>query len=191
MHHLRSAHVSSAAVSASFSHGQTQSSRSLKNLDQLAGEVRDSAQLAEPLADSVLEYSLRRLRPAAHHEPSRTRQEVNNATLEDQLDELLEDIPRASQPSTACTDFGNEERMDANTDGGNPHALTADPALFANMDGDSLHVLAADPTSSGPMQLFETFEDNMPLLMPWDMWRSTFSHPSQPNYNPFGSSGDV
>ena len=32
-------------------------------LDRLAGETRDAGQLLEPLADSVLDYTLRRLRP--------------------------------------------------------------------------------------------------------------------------------
>ncbi|KIY01449.1 uncharacterized protein Z520_03001 [Fonsecaea multimorphosa CBS 102226] len=35
----------------------------LTELDELAGEPRDVGQLAEPLADSVLDYTLRRLRP--------------------------------------------------------------------------------------------------------------------------------
>ena len=35
----------------------------LNELDELAGEPRDIGQLAEPLADSVLDYTLRRLRP--------------------------------------------------------------------------------------------------------------------------------
>ena len=41
----------------------TGSQAHLSELDELAGEPRDVGQLAEPLADSVLNYTLRRLRP--------------------------------------------------------------------------------------------------------------------------------
>ncbi|OQV04572.1 Fungal specific transcription factor domain-containing protein [Cladophialophora immunda] len=43
--------------------GSTEPQAHFSELDEVAGEPRDVGQLAEPLADSVLDYTLRRLRP--------------------------------------------------------------------------------------------------------------------------------
>ncbi|KAK5064390.1 hypothetical protein LTR84_000223 [Exophiala bonariae] len=66
----------------------------LKELDQLAGEVRDASQLAEPLADSVLSYSLQQLRPS----PAFTSEAMRE--LEAKLDfELMELFIEEASPS--------------------------------------------------------------------------------------------
>lgn len=66
----------------------------LKELDQLAVEVRDASQLAEPLADSVLSYSLQQLRPS----PAFTSEAMRE--LEGKLDfELVENFIEEASPS--------------------------------------------------------------------------------------------
>lgn len=106
----------------------------LKDLDQLAREVRDPGQLAEPLADSVLEYSLRRLDPAPHKIMPSTIQDFNETTMEDQIEALLEETPPATQPLLAENDFLlSHERIDLNMDNqaADSHGLSAvDPAFF-------------------------------------------------------------
>ena len=85
-------------MSTSTSPSQTQ----LKDLDQLASEVRDPGRFPEPLADSVLAYSLRRFRPLDKAQV-RTIQEVDHATSL-RITELLEEdggnpnIPDAASP---------------------------------------------------------------------------------------------
>lgn len=74
----------------------------LKDLDQLASEVRDPGRFPEPLADSVLAYSLRRFRPIDKAQV-RTIQEVDHATSLHILEMLEEaggnsNIPNAAPP---------------------------------------------------------------------------------------------
>lgn len=69
----------------------------LKDLDQFAGEVRDASQLSEPLADSILEYSLHRLRPTSTVVHSGSIQELEDAVSMDQLEHLMEEDPRDPQ----------------------------------------------------------------------------------------------
>ena len=109
----------------------------LKNFDQIASEIRDPGQLAEPLADSVLQYSLRRLRPAANETTSRTAQESNEATLGNQLEELLERTPRASQAALAeCNSLLSDEQMDFNM-----HSQAADSNVLSASIFDPVNLL--------------------------------------------------
>jgi hypothetical protein len=61
----------------------------LRNLDQLTHEVRDESRLAEPLADSVLGYSLRRLLPSGLTTPDVVK-EVESGIEFEQLNSFLE-----------------------------------------------------------------------------------------------------
>ena len=69
----------------------------LKNLDQYAGEVRDASQLSEPLADSVLEYSLFRLQPTSAVVHSGSIQELEEAMSMGQSEHLMEQEPGDTQ----------------------------------------------------------------------------------------------
>ena len=81
----------------------------LKDLDQLAGEVRDPGPLSEPLADSILEYSLQRLFPTEGVH-SRAIQELEDAMRPDQLAQLIEEHfpghPKVSPAPVANLDGG-------------------------------------------------------------------------------------
>ena len=68
----------------------TGSQAHLSDLDRLAGETRDSGQLLEPLADSVLDYTLRRLKPDAKFEP-RAIQELEKTQYPDDLSQLIDE----------------------------------------------------------------------------------------------------
>ena len=61
----------------------------LSDLDRLAGETRDTGQLSEPLADSVLDYTLRRLKPDAKIDACAV-QELEKTLYSDDLSQLLE-----------------------------------------------------------------------------------------------------
>lgn len=61
----------------------------LTELDELAGEPRDVGQLAEPLADSVLDYTLRRLRPNSNAE-SNVVEVLEKAPIPDELSQLMD-----------------------------------------------------------------------------------------------------
>lgn len=60
----------------------------LRDLDQLTHEVRDASRLAEPLADSVLGYSLRRLLPLGRT-TSDAVNEIEDGIEFDQLNSFL------------------------------------------------------------------------------------------------------
>lgn len=60
----------------------------LTELDELAGEPRDVGQLAEPLADSVLDYTLRRLRPNSNAD-SDVVEALEKAPDPDELSQLM------------------------------------------------------------------------------------------------------
>ena len=81
--------------------GTTGSAAHFSDLDQLAGEARDTGQLSEPLADSVLDYTLRRLKPDAKVD-SRAVQELEKTIYPDDLSQLMDkDSTFQSQNSLA------------------------------------------------------------------------------------------
>ena len=61
----------------------------LSDLDRLASETRDIGQLSEPLADSVLNYTLRRLKPDAKVD-SRAVQELEKSLYPDELAQTMD-----------------------------------------------------------------------------------------------------
>lgn len=69
--------------------GATGPQAHLSDLDRLATETRDTGKLSEPLADSVLDYTLRRLKPDANVD-SRTVQELEKTLYPDDLSQLME-----------------------------------------------------------------------------------------------------
>src|ERR1700677_3917209 len=69
--------------------GTTDSQAHLSDIDRFAGETRDTGQLSEPLADSVLNYTLRRLDPDAKVD-SRAVQELENSLYHDELSQMME-----------------------------------------------------------------------------------------------------
>ena len=81
----------------------------LKDLDQLASEVRDPGQLPEPLADSVLAYSLRRFRPIGKAQ-LRAIPELGHVKPFDILTQILEETPGSSQMPSAIPGLFTEER---------------------------------------------------------------------------------
>lgn len=173
MQNLQSPAIGTQPTAEPLRHGSTQSE--VKDLDQIASQVRDSSQLAEPLADSVLEYSLRHLE-TAQEGASRLVQTSMEAETEpeSQLEELMmEEIPHASL--STGNGFGlSEERMEVNMG----HPVT-EPRIEA--DGDFFE----------PIQLFDTAQENGSSMSAWDMWGLTFSNPRQPNYDFFGLGGDL
>ena len=62
----------------------------LNDLDRIAGESRDTGQLAEPLADSVLEYGLRKLKPNANPAAVATHG-LEKPLYPDELSQLLDE----------------------------------------------------------------------------------------------------
>lgn len=61
-------------------------------LDHVAGTRRDAGRLAEPLEDSVLQYSLRKLKPNVNvDDGSPTAQELENAMNSEPIAEVLQD----------------------------------------------------------------------------------------------------
>lgn len=83
----------------------------LKDLDQLASEVRDPGKLPEPLADSVLEYSLHRFQPIGNVH-SRAIQELEDATSPDESAQIMEETPQGSQLSASTAlGLGGQQTM--------------------------------------------------------------------------------
>ena len=70
--------------------GTTDFQTHLSDLDQLASETRDTGQLLEPLADSVLDYTLRRLKPGAYAD-SRAAQDLEKMPCPDDLSQLMDE----------------------------------------------------------------------------------------------------
>ena len=70
----------------------------LSELDHLAIQTRHVGQLSEPLADSVLEYTLRRLKPGAHSDLGALHDlEVPN--FPDSLTQLMDESPTFTLPN--------------------------------------------------------------------------------------------
>src|SRR4051812_4132393 len=67
----------------------------LSDLDEIAAENRDMGQLEEPLADSVLEYGLRKLTSKVHSESS-SLQDLATLLYRDDLSQLLDESMRSS-----------------------------------------------------------------------------------------------
>ncbi|KIW11570.1 hypothetical protein PV08_10871 [Exophiala spinifera] len=70
--------------------GAVDSEAQSNGLDQLAGQPRETGQLSEPLADSVLQYTLRRLKPGSNVSPSSLR-DLEASTDAEVLNSLLGD----------------------------------------------------------------------------------------------------
>ena len=98
----------------------TGSQAQLSELDQLARETRDTGQLLEPLADSVLDYTLRRLKPGDYAD-SQAAQELEKTPCPDDLSQLMDKpstLPEQnlsasiigidSHPQSAAVDQGND-----------------------------------------------------------------------------------
>ena len=79
----------------------TDSQAHLSDLDRLAGETRDTGQLSEPLADSVLDYTLRRLKPDAKID-SRAVQELGKTLHHDDLSQLMEEESAFPRPISSA-----------------------------------------------------------------------------------------
>ena len=125
----------------------------LQDLDQLAGEVRDAGQLSEPLADSVLENSLRRLRPTGNVQ-SRAMQELEDPTPLHQLDQLMEedDLRDPHTLTTSVADLRGEQTMQIGRMQDNHYA-----PLTGSM-------------SSGLEDWMSTSQIPAPQAYPWDLW---------------------
>ena len=135
----------------------------LKDLDQLAGEVRDPGQLPEPLADSVLEYSTHRCQPIGNVH-SRAIQELEDATSPDQPTQTTDEGPHSSQLSASAALYR----------GGEPTTLLAQsqenhPSLFAT------------PGSSGPGYWSSASQMVVSQLAPWDLLEMNSDTLQQPN----------
>ena len=62
----------------------------LSELDRLARETRDTSQLSEPLADSVLDYTLRRLKPDTNADHGAV-QELEKTFIPDELSRVMDE----------------------------------------------------------------------------------------------------
>ena len=76
-----------------------------REIDDIACEPRDTSQLSEPLADSMLEYSLQRLKDVGQFDPT-SPQDAQKAMFQEQLETLADGGPSASHtalitPATA------------------------------------------------------------------------------------------
>lgn len=123
----------------------------LKDLDQLASEVRDPGRFPEPLADSVLSYSLRRFRPIDNVQG--TIPEVNHANLIQTLEmpggagELF-NMPNAAPPS-------------------NRNVVQA--MSIGEVEGDHGENSAV-PSASGPRNWMARPQAAAPQLSYWHWW---------------------
>jgi hypothetical protein len=87
--------------------GSTEAQAHLSELDEVAGEPRDVGQLAEPLADSVLDYTLRRLRPD-RDVLSPAAQALESQPCPDDLSQLMDEDSSSSR---------NQSSQSARTEG--------------------------------------------------------------------------
>lgn len=122
----------------------------LKDLDQLASEVRDPGRFPEPLADSVLAYSLRRFRPIDKAR-IRTIQEVDHATSLHILEMLEEAGGNSNIPNSALP-----------TDPNDVQAMSV--AEVERDQGEH----SAVPMASGPRSWMAPPQIAVPQLPYWD-----------------------
>lgn len=104
----------------------------LSDLDRLASERRDTGKLSEPLADSVLNYTLRRLKPDAKVD-SRAIQELEQSLHLDDLSHFMDvnsGIPSQIAPAPMMRPDG--QSYSAPADQGNVGSAWA--ALSGNWD---------------------------------------------------------
>ena len=107
--------------------GATGSKAYLSDLDRLAGETRDTGQLLEALPDSVLDYTLRRLKPDAKAGSCTFR--VLEKTLRcNDLSQLMNEDSTSPQNSLALKMRLDETTYSAAADQGNSFATGVCPA---------------------------------------------------------------
>lgn len=123
----------------------------LKDLDQLASEVRDPGRFPEPLADSVLAYSLRRFRPI--DKVQGTIPEVNHATLLQTLEMLGGTGENFNMPNAAPP----------------PNQNSVQTMSVAEVDGDQGENSGL-PMASGPRNWMARPQIAAPQLSYWDWW---------------------
>ncbi|KIV83980.1 hypothetical protein PV11_05960 [Exophiala sideris] len=120
----------------------------LKDLDQLASEVRDPGRFPEPLADSVLAYSLRRFRPI--DKVQGTIPEVNHATL-------LQMLSGAGENSTMSNAAPPSNQNVVQT------------MSVAEVEGNHVETSAV-PLAPGPRNWMARPQIAAPHLTYWDWW---------------------
>ncbi len=123
----------------------------LKDLDQLASEVRDPGRFPEPLADSVLAYSLRRFRPI--DKVQGTIPELNHATLLQTLETLGGAGENSNMPNAAPP----------------PNQNGPQTMLVAEIDGDHGENSAV-PLALGPRNWMARPQTAAPQVSYWDWW---------------------
>ncbi|KEF52228.1 uncharacterized protein A1O9_11855 [Exophiala aquamarina CBS 119918] len=141
----------------------------LNDLDHIAHEARDTGALSEPLADSVLQYSLRQLRPGARFDRDIV-QELEKETYPSDLTQLLEYSVGAPSQSSTVVPAMNPERESmsttseaaAGTLGTMYHAAVSTDwirgSFFPNEQGNPYDWLQLNP--DGFLQPFFSYDDS-------------------------------
>lgn len=134
------------------------------DLDRLARETRHTGQLAEPLADSVLEYTLQRLKPSP------------NAS-----DQIIHELEQTLQP---------DDLAHLMTDESAPQEVQPDSSGTAQNQWDTNSFpTAVDQRTGGlssmPPYTWHSDRTRTPVLPPsqldgWDWWQLTLDNIQQP-----------
>ena len=141
----------------------------MNDLDHIAHETRDTGALSEPLADSVLQYSLRQLKPGARLERDIV-QDLEKESCPGELAHLLEYTSGVPPPSSSVGTVVNLEREAMSTTSeaassalGNmyPSAAAADwmrGSLFPSEQGNPYDWLQLNP--DGFLQPFFSYDES-------------------------------
>jgi hypothetical protein len=133
----------------------------LSELDEVAGEPRDIGQLSEPLADSVLDYTLQRLKPS-EDVPSPIVQAPEKPPVPDDLSQLM-DEPSNFSHSNSSSQLTRE----------NARSL---PSAFDQQNSDGVAVAQTSP----PWERWRA--PAMPFLNPtgYEWWELGLDNTQQP-----------
>lgn len=141
----------------------------LNDLDHIAHEARDTGALSEPLADSVLQYSLRQLKPGARLERDIV-QELEKESCPSDLAHFLDYTSGVPPQSSSVVTVINPERETMSTTSeaatstlGNMYASTASTdwmrgSLFPSEQGNPYDWLQLNP--DGFLQPFFSYDDS-------------------------------
>lgn len=103
--------------------------RSLDGIDEVVGQTRDAGQLSEPLADSVLDYTLKQLQPSAVLDV-RNMADLQHALSDDFLTQMIEE-GRQMQPkppnAVNTQDYLPPDSDLSITDKPNPESIRVSP----------------------------------------------------------------
>ena len=141
----------------------------VNELEQLAAEAPDTGQLSEPLADSVLQYTLRRLKPNSSAGP--THPPADSKTLyPDELDQWMNEASYSGVTSQRAYEAAPTSFEDNSTsrmmDHDSSDIATRAPTLPPYADWVNNPLLVLDQNPSFPDGLFDLDSDMQepPLL---------------------------